>query len=177
MLGTLDKYLFFIASFSPLWIIMSIRHILDNHDQCYSQIGVVVVFGIVAISIVSTRKKISSLRKSSNAKTITVSKSREITMEYIPYIVSCLFPIFVVIDGIGSFFTVIAAMALVGIFYVKTRMVLTNPAIILIGFKIYEIECEQYTRPIKIISKTLPERDHCIRVRDMDHDLCIEQKD
>lgn len=176
MLSVPYKYLLFIASFSPVWIIVSISHILDNHDQLYSQIGVVISLIIVAISVILTTEKFASLRNSSNAKTLTVDTSQEIKVEYIPYIVSCLVPLLIVIHGPGSLFAVIATMVIIGIFYVKTRMILTNPIIILAGYRMYEIVDKQYTRPITVISKSRPERDQRIRVRDVYDNLCIEQK-
>jgi len=174
MLGTVDKSLFFIASFSPLWVIMMIRYLMDNYDEPYVLITIIIPLVIIIISILLTVRKFKTLRRSTNSEKIKVEKSKEITSEYIPYIVSYLFPILTVIDGISTLFTVLAAMTLVGILYVKTRMVFTNPALILAGFRIYEIESKNYARPIKIIAKKHPET--TVVVRDMDHDLCIEQK-
>ena len=174
MLGTVDKSLFFIASFSPLWVIMMIRYLMDNYYEQYVLIPIIIPLVIITISILLTVRKFRTLRRSTNSEEIKVKKSKEITSEYIPYIISYLFPILTVIDDIGTLFAVLAAMTLVGILYVKTRMVFTNPALILAGFRIYEIESDDYARPIKIIAKKYPGT--TIVVRDMDHDLCIEQK-
>ena len=95
-------------------------------------------------------------------------------MEYIPYIISCLFPILVQLDDPSRIVTVLAAIVLVAILYIKTRMVLTNPALLIAGFRLYEVNAVNYARPFIIISKRYPVED--VWIRDMDHDLCIEQK-
>ena len=177
MLGALYKYLFFIASFSPLWALMSIRYVINNPNQQYVYVVICIMVVIVLSSILLTGKKFSNLRNSTNSKKITVSESREIIPGHTPYIIPYLFSIPVAIDGYDTRFVIIAAMALVGILYVKTRMILTSPAIMLAGFRIFEIKSKDYARPIKVIAKKCPLRGHAIRVRDMDHDLCIEQKD
>jgi len=136
---------------------------------------IIITSTIIVISILLTIRKFRTMRRSTNSKEIKIEKSREITMDYIPYIISYLFPILTEVDSLSTLFVVVAAMTLVGILYVKTRMVFTNPALILAGFRVYEIESNDYARPIKIIAKNHLKT--TIHVRDMDHDLCIEQKD
>ena len=174
LLSNINKSSFFIASFSPLWAIMMIRYAIDNYEMQYVYVPITIAMVVVTISILSAVKKFRSARRSTNLESFTIKKSEEITKTYVPYIMSCLFPILIVIDSLSTLFVVAAAMTLVGALYIKTRMVFTNPALILVGFKVYEIEAKDHTRPIKVIAKKYPES--TIRARYIDHDLYIEQK-
>ena len=78
------------------------------------------------------------------------------------------------IDDLGTLVVMVTSLALVGTLYVKTRMVLTNPALLLVGFRVYEMRATDYDRPITIISKRYPE--NTVKARDADYDLCIAQK-
>lgn len=153
---------------------MIIGHILENSMNLYSGIVVLGLSVGIIYSLYATTKKFHKLRQSTNAKVLKIKKVREITPEYIPYIMACLFPVLVQFEDISRLFTVIAAIVLVMVLYAKTRMVLTNPSLIIVGFKFYEVHATDYTNPLIVISKRYPEGN--FRVRDMDHDLCLEQK-
>ena len=174
ILSGIDKYLFFIASFSPLWIIMTVGYAIDNQAFQYLWLAVAVPSTATTISILLVVRKFHALRRSTNAKKIKVEKAHEVTVKYIPYIMSYLFLILVEINDLGTLVVVVASLALVGTLYVKTRMVLINPALLLVGFRVYKVRATNYDRPIMIISKRYPE--NIMNVRDIDHDLCIVQK-
>ena len=174
MFSNIDKSIFFIASFSPLWAIMIVGHMLNNYANQHSWMASLILSAVVAFSIVFVVRKFRALRRSTNPKCVKVTKVREITVEYIPYVISYLFPILVQFDDLSRIVTVLAAIVLVAILYIKTRMVLTNPALLIAGFRLYEVNAVSYARPFIIISKRYPAED--VWIRDMDHDLCIEQK-
>ena len=174
LLNNINKSSFFIASFSPLWAIMVIRYVIDNHETQYVSVPVIIVMMIIIASILQAVRQFRAARRSTNSESIAVEKSEEITKMYVPYIVSYLFPILVDIDSSSTLFVVVAAMTLVGLLYIKTRMVFANPALILVGFRVYEIKAKDRMRSIKIIAKRYPES--TIKVRYIDYDLYIEQK-
>ena len=174
MLSGIDKYMFFIASFSPLWIIMMVGYALDNQASQYLWPAVTIPSAATTVSVLLIVRKFRALRRSTNAKKIKVEEAHEVTVKYIPYIMSYLFLILVEIDDLGTLVVVVASLALVGTLYVKTSMVLTNPALLLVGFRVYKVRATDYDRPITIISKRYPE--NTVKVRDVDHDLCITQK-
>ena len=174
MFSNIDKSLFFIASFSPLWAIMIISYMVDNSTNLYSWIVSLILSGIILVSIFVVRRKFRTLRGSSNSKRVEVTQTREITAEYVPYIMAYLFPIFIQFDDASRIITGLLAIGFVAMLYIKTRLVLTNPALLLVGFRLYEVHAKNYERPFIIISKHYPAGD--TDVRDMAHDLCIEKK-
>ena len=174
MFGNIDKSMLFVASFSPLWAIMIVGHMLDNHADHNSWIVSLVLSAAVAFSIVFVVRKFRAIRRSTNPKHIEVTRARETTVGLAPYIMVYMFSILVQVDDPSGFFVMFATMSLVGIIYVRTGMVLTNPAFIIAGFRIYEVDADDYARPFIIISKQHPAGG--IWVRDCHHDLCIEQE-
>ena len=170
------KYLLFIASFSPLFVIMTVGFALNHQDSQYLIPAIVIPLSIIAISTLLAIYKFRIFRRSTNAKEIKVEKVSEINIiQYIiPYIILYVFLISVKIEDLTTLVSILAILVLIGILYVKTRMILINPALMFVGFKVYEIHATDYTRPITIISEKRPEG--IIKIRDIDHDLYIVQK-
>ena len=174
VLSGIDKYLFFIASFSPLWVIMTAGYALNHQTSQYLLPAIVIPSAVTAIATLLVVHKFRVLRRSTNAKEVEVEKVSEVTVKYIPYIMSYMFLIVVKIEDLGTLVAVVASLTLIGTLYVKTRMVLINPALLLVGFRVYEMHAASYARQMTIISKKLPEG--TIKIRDIDRDLYIVQK-
>ncbi len=176
LLSTKNRIEFFLASFSPLWTIMIISYLIKSYNIT-NAIIVVIIALILAITIYNTIKKFRQLRISSNSEKMEITEAREITQDYIPYVVSYLFPVLADLTNFSTLFAVIAVLIIIGVLYVRTDMLLTNPALLMVGFRLYEVEVQNYQHKLKIISRTPIGRNDSILVRAIGHEIYIEQKE
>lgn len=173
MFSTVGKSLLFVASFSPAWAIAIIDYAIHNFEDPNSWTVILAASGVMAYAVLATAGKFRSLRRSANAKKAEVVQVRMVTVEYLPYLLTSMVPVLVGFGDLADALTAVAITTILAIIYVRTGMVLTNPALILAGFRLYEARAENYARPFVLISKQYPQG--TVRVRDMAHDLCIEQ--
>lgn len=176
LLNTKNRIEFFLASFSPLWVIMITSYLIKNYNVTNAIITIIVA-SILAITISDTVKKFRQLRTSSNPEKMEINEAREITQDYIPYVVSYLFPVLADLTDFSMLFAVIAILIIIGVLYVRTDMLLTNPALLIVGFRLYEVEVQNYHHKLKIISRSPIGRNDSILVREIGHRIYIEQKD
>jgi len=101
---------------------------------------------------------------------------KEITQDYIPYVISYLFPVLSDLTNPPMLFSVIAVLIIIGILYVRTDMLLTNPGLLLVGFRLYEVEAENHIDKLKIISKSVVGRGTRLSVKMITRKIYIEQK-
>ena len=173
MFSTVGKSLLFVASFSPAWAIAIIDYAIHNFEDPNSWTVILAASGVVACAVLVTAGKFRSLRRSTNAKKVEIVQVQMATVEYLPYLLTSMVPVLVGFGDPADAFTAVAITAILAIIYVRMGMLLTNPALILAGFRLYEVRAENYARPFVLISKRYPQG--TVRVRDMAHGLCIEQ--
>ena len=115
---------------------------LKNYQFIYIGIILLVVTCIAQVRIEIRNSKLNT----ENPKTIIIKSRKETTKEYvfavIPYIL-VLASADMQFEKIISLFTI---FFIIGILYVRTNMVLTNPMFLLIGFRIFEITYEEKHR-------------------------------
>ena len=173
MFSTVGKSLLFVASFSPAWAIAIIDYAFHNFEDPNSWTVILAASGVMAYAVLAAAGKFRSLRRSANAKKVEVVQVRMVTVEYLPYLLTSMVPVLVGFGDLADALTAVAITTILAVIYVRTGMVLTNPALVLAGFRLYEARAENYARPFVLISKRYPQG--TVLVRDMAHDLCIEQ--
>lgn len=175
LLNIKNKIELFLSSFSPLWAIMIISYLIKSHDISDVIIAIIISI-IIAMTISDTVKNFRQLRTSSNSEEMTMKEVKEITQDYIPYVVSYLFPVLSDLTNPTMLFSVIAVLIIIGVLYVRTDMLLTNPALLLVGFRLYEVEAEGHIDKLKIISKSVLGRNDKPMLRMITNKIYIERK-
>ena len=134
MFSTVGKSLLFVASFSPAWAIAIIDYAIHNFEDPNSWTVILAASGVMAYAVLATAGKFRSLRRSANAKKAEIVQVRMVTVEYLPYLLTSMVPVLVGFGDLADALTAVAITTILAIIYVRTGMVLTNPALILAGF-------------------------------------------
>lgn len=175
LLSTKNRIELFLASFSPLWVIMIISYLIRSYNQTSIIIAIIIGLSLI-IPISDTINKFRQLRTSSNTEKMEIEESKEITQDYVPYVVSYLFPVLADLTNFSILFSVIGVLIIIGILYIRTDMLLTNPALLIVGFRLYEVKVKGYHHNLKIISKSPIGRNDSLQVRMISNLIYIEQK-
>ncbi len=162
MINIAARIAFFIASFFPLWAIMLYLLISKyGYDGflIFAYAATVLVI-ILCISHVKTSIR-DTKRDADNSKQIRIYGKTETTKDYVFSIIPYILVISSANMGMENIVSLVAMFVIIGILYVRTNMVLTNPMLLLIGFRVFEIECfeshnDEKPKKILLLSRYMP---------------------
>jgi len=137
--NVLTRISFFIASFFPLWGILlylaSYEYSISEYWYAYILIILTVVICISHVKIFLRNLK----NKSENSKQIVIKLRKETTHEYVFSIIPYLLVLTSADMQFEKIISLLVVFLIIGILYVRTNMVLTNPMLLLLGFRVFEI--------------------------------------
>lgn len=162
MINIITRIAFFIASFFPLWGIM-IYLVISKYGYDGFNIFVyaaIIMIIILCISHVKTDIR-DTKRTAENPKKISICAKTETTKEYVFSIIPYIMVASSANMAIENIVSLVAIFVIIGILYIRTNMVLTNPMLLLIGFRIFEIEYfelhnEDNKKTTLLLSKNAP---------------------
>ena len=141
LFNKITRISFFIAAFFPLWAIMMYLVISKyGYDGIY--LFVYVGFAmIIAACISHVRTEIrDTKRRAENPKSICICSKTETTKEYVFSVIPYILVIASTDMTQQSIVSLVSIFCIIGILYIRTNMVLTNPMLLLLGFRIFEIK-------------------------------------
>ena len=162
MINGITRITFFIAAFFPLWAIMMYLTIAKyGYDGIYLFVYIGLSM-IIAVCISHVRTDIrDNTKQAENSKCICIVSKSETTRDYVISVIPYLLIIASINITPQSIVSIICVFCIIGILYMRTNMVLTNPMLLLIGFRIfeikyYEIHDENIEKSTLLLSKKMP---------------------
>lgn len=130
---------FFIASFFPLWGIMlflaSITYEFKNYGFVY--VGIIL---LIVLCLSQVRIQIRNYKTNAeNPQEIIIKSRTETTREYVFAVIPYLFVVTSIDMQFENIVVLLSVFFIIGVLYIRTNMVLTNPMFLLLGFRIFEI--------------------------------------
>jgi hypothetical protein len=188
----------FLSSFFPLWLIFIVT-ILIQKIQAYLQNDVEFIYHkilldpdiwiifagllfLVIIPMIIVRLYIKSTTKD-RGESYVIKKKEDITNEFILYVVTYIIPFLTSVElfEISNLAALIILMVTLGIIYTKANMFYVNPALSLMGYRLYKIvvyqDSEKRTieNTIILISKRVSIlQDTEIKMNEFSGDIFIE---
>jgi len=139
------RVLLFFSSYSPLFLILAIRHFDDRW-----------VFGVfLGIAIISVVLLVAFIRVSMRSTTygVTARASRPRDGDVAGYVVAYLLPFFSLdLSRLEDALSLAVLLVVVGVLYVHSNMVYVNPLLALSGYHLFEVEPEQ-GNPVTLLTK------------------------
>lgn len=118
---------------------MIIKYLLDH----YTVNGILVSFGIIILIIISMIYVLHSLkihRDSLTGKNRKIVDIHEKSDKVAAHIIAYFFFMVIDIDSIGNIVGIVLMFILIGMIFTKSGLVLSNPFLLVLGYKVYEIE-------------------------------------
>ena len=183
MINIITKIAFFIASFFPLWGIMIYLVISKyGYDGFYLfvYVGIIMTIGVCASHVKTDIR--NTKRKAENTKEIYIYTKTETTKEYVFSIIPYIMVVFSADMTIENIVSLVVIFIIIGILYVRTNMVLTNPMLLLIGFRIFEIEYfelnnEKNKKTTLLLSKEAPWNGREMKIEEIYKGVHMENKE
>ena len=183
MINIITRIAFFIASFFPLWGIMLYLIIAKyGHDGFFIFVYAAIIMVIIlCISHVKTDIR-DTKRTADNPKNICICGKTETTREYVFSIIPYIMVASSADMNIENIIALVAVFVIIGILYIRTNMVLTNPMLLLIGFRIFEIEYfeldnEENRKTTLLLSKKAPWNGRGMKMEEIYKGVHMENKE
>lgn len=155
----------FVASFTPLWFILIGSYLTSpdlagpGSDGSGRPVAVLASFvagvAIVACIVVSSNA-VAKVRESANMERVEPSGVRDVTHSHAPSIM--VYTVFVAIGVASSYnlFLLLSIAVFTCLVLTKTNILLVNPSLMLVGFRIYEMKVAKPDREIVLITRKPP---------------------
>lgn len=174
----------FVASFAPLWFMVIGSYLYDAHflgpeSSAPSRIDTIIGSFVAAVLILAcimvTCNAVSNLRESGNMETVVPERVRDVTHANAPSVM--VYVVFVVVGAASSHNLFVLAMlaAFVCAVFSRTNMMLTNPSLILVGFRTYKMEVGSPDRVITLVAKAVPQNGKEIRIKKAAEGVFLDQ--
>jgi len=134
MPNILTRLILFLSSYAPLFLIIAMRGWRHSRHLAVGLAIVAVLSVIVLFAFLHTVRKLSA----GNA-TVSAVKSRD--GDAMSYIVTYLLPFLAVkLDDPADVVSLGIVLFVIGLLYVNSNMIYTNPVLNIVGYHIFEIE-------------------------------------
>ena len=147
-----SRTLFFVASFSPMWIMLIGSYLIYDHSP-----NAIVTSFLIAIIIIGTIiyscNLFSKYRESTHPEPVHVERVSDTTYKYAKHLIAYVFFVLIDVTVQHNVFVLVSLVVFICIVLSRTNMVLTSPALFAIGFKMYEVEVKLPPRKIILLSK------------------------
>lgn len=142
MMTKKEKFIFFITSYTPMWVIFLIKF-LPNLKSCSFNFKIIVAMILIMFIFWNVYKLMILLNpKGCASAPIRVTKVKNISIDYITnYFSLYLFPFFA-LEIENSINIVILGIILIlsAYLYTKNNIIYINPVLNFLGYSIYEVE-------------------------------------
>ena len=142
MMTKKEKFIFFITSYTPMWVIFLIKF-LPNLKSCSFNFKIIVAVILIMFIFWNVYKLMILLNpKGCASAPIRVTKVKNISIDYITnYFSLYLFPFFA-LEIENSINIVILGIILIlsAYLYTKSNIIYINPVLNFLGYSIYEVE-------------------------------------
>lgn len=142
MMTKKEKFIFFITSYTPMWVIFLIKF-LPNLKSCSFNFKIIVAVILIMFIFWNVYKLMILLNpKGCASAPIRVTKVKNISIDYITnYFSLYLFPFFA-LEIENSINIVILGIILIlsAYLYTKNNIIYINPVLNFLGYSIYEVE-------------------------------------
>lgn len=186
MLTKKQKFIFFITSYIPMWLIFFIKvFIAYKENNCYKFIILTIIFILIIPSICCLKNILNC--KSCASSPIFITSVKNIPIDYITnYFSLYLFPFFALeIENNINLIILFIIMILSAYLYVKNNIIYINPILNFLGYSIYEVEIklnsntENKTQSSYLITKReiyeVP--DKLLKIYKFEHNIYLEKKE
>lgn len=153
------------ASFAPLWFILILWYVSDSLAAGYGRAGSylpdVVMHSFVAgvaitACIMVSCGIVSRVRESDNMERVTPTGVRDVTHSHAPSIMVYIFFVAVGVGSSGNILVLFSLAAFVCAVFSRTNMLLNNPSLLIVGFRVYRMNVTKPDRDILLITKNRP---------------------
>lgn len=160
-----NRLCMFVASFTPLWFILIGSYLTNpdlagpDSDGSGRPIAVLVSFAMdvaIVVCIMASSNAVAGVRDDPNMERVEPSDVRDVTHSHAPSIL--VYTVFVAV-GVASSYNLFLLLSIVGfvcLVLTKTNILLVNPSMLLVGFRIYEMKVDKPDREITLITKRPP---------------------
>ena len=155
----------FAASFAPLWFILILWYVSDALAAGNARTGAylpdVIVYSFVAgaaitACIMVSCGIISRVRESGNMEEVTPTQVRDVTHSHAPSVMVYVFFVAVGVGSSGNILVLFALAAFVCAVFSRTNMLLNNPSLLIVGFRVYRMRVTRPDRDILLVTKNRP---------------------
>ena len=174
MISFHSKIFLFIASFSPMWFILIGSYLIDSHDVIAILVSFLTILGIIGCIIYSCNI-VDKYRQSTNMDPVEPKYLRDVTHEYIPHLVTYAFFVLIDVTSVHNLFVIISLGLLVCVIFSRTSLVLTNPAFLILGFRLYRSEVSEPDRKILLLSSCYPKKNTKIHIKEIAPGIYIDK--
>ena len=174
MINFHSRMFLFIASFSPMWLILIGSYLIYDFSPLSIIVSFSIILGIIA-SIVYSCNVFAEYRESINTEPVTLKYARNVTYKYTTHLIAYVFFVFIDITLPHNIFVIVALIFFVGIIFSRSNIVLTNPTLLAIGFRIYESEIDQPDREIILLSRYTVNKGDQIDVKEIAPGIFIDK--
>lgn len=143
--------LLFLNSYTPLWLIIFIRIILQNKVNSHQILGGIVLLSFLALSLPILLKLGKDF---GSTRFLNIETKEDISYAYMGYIVSYIVP-FAQQDytKLESFAPMLIIIFIIMVFYIRSSLIYINPMLNLIGFNLFKIVDEHQNQYILLSKK------------------------
>jgi len=170
---------FFIASFFPLWGIVlflaSTTYKFENYGFVY--IGIIL---LIVLCLSQVRIQIRNYKKhAENPQEIIIKSKSETTREYVFAVIPYLLVVTSIDMRFENIVVLLSVFFIIGVLYIRTNMVLTNPMFLLLGFRIFEItyvelQDQNHDKTTLLLTKKSPWNGYETEIEDIAKGIHIE---
>lgn len=142
MMSRGEKFVFFITSYTPMWVIFLIKFLLNSQNWSL-HLKLTVVSSLVIFIFWNIYKLVKLLNPTGCASApIEIITVKNISIDYITnYFSLYLFPFFALeIENSTSIVILFVILALSAYLYIKNNIIYINPVLNFLGYSIYEVE-------------------------------------
>lgn len=158
MISFRSRIFLFVASFSPMWFILIGSYLIDNHDVVSVLVSFLIILGIIGC-IVYSCNVFDRYRQSTNMDPVRPKYLRDVTHKYITQLLTYAFFALIDVTSEHNIFVIISLALFVCVIFSRTNLVLTNPAFLVLGFRLYESKVSEPDRQILLLSSYSPRKD------------------
>ena len=147
----------FVASFSPMWFILIGSYLIDRYDVV-SVLAAFLVTLVIIGCIIHSCSVFDRYRQSTNMDPVTPEYLRDVTHKYTMQLLAYAFFALIDVTSDHNVFVLISLAFFICIIFSRTNIVLTNPAFLVLGFRLYESKVSNPDREILLLSSYSPRK-------------------
>ena len=173
MISFSGRVFFFIASFSPIWIILLGAYLMNDHSPLAIITCFLIILGIIG-TIVQASNQLARYRKSINTDPVYVTNAKDVTYKYTKHLIAYVFLALIDVTLQHNVFILASLIVFLCLVYSRTNMVLTSPALFVIGFKMYECRVTRPERDITLLSRSVIKKHDAIGIKEIASNIFVE---
>ena len=174
MISFRSRVFLFVASFSPMWFILMGSYLIDNHDVVSVLASFLTILGIIGCIIYSCNV-FDRYRQSTNMDPVRPKYLRDVTHKYVTQLFTYAFFALIDVTSEHNIFVIISLALFVCVIFSRTNLVLTNPAFLVLGFRLYESRVSEPDRQILLLSSRSPSKDDLMYIKQIAPGIYVDR--